>query len=43
MTWSGYLSALLAVVVSEFGALEQPGAPRSRIPLLRLYGTIYPA
>ena len=35
MTWSGYLSALLAVVVFEFGAQAQPEASRSRMPLLR--------
>ena len=35
MTWLGYLSALLAVVVFEFGAQAQPGASRSRMPLLR--------
>jgi hypothetical protein len=43
MTWSGYLSALLAMVVFEFGALEPLGAPRSRMPLLGLSGTIHPA
>ena len=35
MTWLGYLSALLAVVVFEFGAQAQPGASRSRMPLLQ--------
>jgi hypothetical protein len=35
MTWLGYLSAVLAVLVFEFGAQAQPGASRSRMPLLR--------
>jgi hypothetical protein len=35
MTSLGYLSAVLAVVVFEFGAQAQPGASRSRMPLLR--------
>ena len=35
MTWLGYLSAVLAVLVFEFGAQAQPGALCSRMPLLR--------